>query len=357
MGRLARPTVSNGGAGNTISAKKTSSPIGASSSPAIRSGRSCSGRTGRRGLYVPVARARASPRRVTPVSSAVRCANTQMPFNPRGAGEPRAARCEARTSERAVTRRACPAIVRWTRTPARPSPGTPTSVATHLNHRRIVGYGLRNPFRFTFAAWAAAWARRRGLERHEEESTNTPDPDVAPRNFGWPCYEGTAQQAAYWNASGGGVPYDPALCTNLSGQVSPVHRYLHTAEGVNGDGCGTGSSAIAGITFLRDDTEYPDSYDGGLFWTDYNPSASGSPRAARTADPTSRCGRGSPTCAAPTTASPTGPPCSWAPPPPATCCTRTSIAARSARCASTHRCPAVGGVHRHAHLRDSRRSR
>ena len=189
------------------------------------------------------------------------------------------------------------------------------------------------------------------------------DKDPGPRcradaNFGWPCYEGTAQQAAYWNASGGGVPYDPALCTSLSGQVSPVHRYLHTAEGVNGDGCGTGSSAIAGITFLRDDTEYPDSYDGGLFWTDYNrkciwfaprgqngrPDFSARVRFADLRRSDDGLTNGASVFLGTTPAG-------------GTCCTRTSIAARSARCASTHRCPAVGGVHRHAHLRDSRAAR
>ncbi len=146
--------------------------------------------------------------------------------------------------------------------------GNANVAAADPNARRIIGYGLRNPFRFTFAPNGAVWLGDVGFNNWEEID-ELPDPDAAPRNFGWPCYEAFAQEAAYWSPASAPA-YDPALCTSLTGQATPVHRYSHSTLGVAGDGCGTGSSAIAGLAFLRDDTGYPDDYDGGLFWTDYN---------------------------------------------------------------------------------------
>ncbi len=136
------------------------------------------------------------------------------------------------------------------------------------NARKIIGYGLRNPFRFTFDADGAVWAGDVGFGVWEEIN-EIADPDAAAPNFGWPCYEGLDQQTSYWNAASNPA-YDPALCTTIGGQTAPQHRYRHTDNVVEGDGCSPGSSAIAGLAFLRDDTTYPNAYDGALFWTDYN---------------------------------------------------------------------------------------
>lgn len=136
------------------------------------------------------------------------------------------------------------------------------------NARKIIGYGLRNPFRFTFDQGGAVWIGDVGFGVWEEIN-EIADADAAAPNFGWPCYEGLDQQTSYWNPASNPA-YDPALCTSLAGQTAPQHRYSHSATVVSGDGCGTGSSAIAGLTFLRNDTTYPNAYDGALFWTDYN---------------------------------------------------------------------------------------
>ena len=201
-----------------------------------------------------------------------------------------------------------------------------------LNARKIIGYGLRNPFRFTFDEDGSVWIGDVGFGVWEEIN-EIPDPDAAARNFGWPCYEGPDQQTSYWNPASNPA-YDPALCTSISGQAAPMLAYSHASTVVAGDACGTGSSAIAGLAFLGEDTEYPDAFDGALFWTDYNrkciwyaprgandqPDSSQTRPVRRSAD---RLGH-----------RPAGPR-SWAPRPMATSCTRASIAARSGRSAST----------------------
>jgi len=66
------------------------------------------------------------------------------------------------------------------------------------NARRIVGYGFRNPFRFTFRPgtselWIAdvGWSAR-------EEINRIPNPLASTvMNFGWPCYEGPNRQGSY----------------------------------------------------------------------------------------------------------------------------------------------------------------
>ncbi len=136
------------------------------------------------------------------------------------------------------------------------------------NARRIVGYGLRNPFRFTFDRDGGLWAGDVGYSVWEEIN-EIPDADAAARNFGWPCYEGLDPQTSYWNPASNPT-YDPALCTSIGSQTGPTHRYSHNGTGAPSDGCGTGSSAIAGLTFLGDSSAYPDAFDGALFWTDYN---------------------------------------------------------------------------------------
>ncbi len=48
-----------------------------------------------------------------------------------------------------------------------------------------------------------------------------------------------------------------------------MYTYAHTSTVVVGDGCGTGSSAIAGLVFLADDAPVPAAYQGALVFTDY----------------------------------------------------------------------------------------
>ena len=75
------------------------------------------------------------------------------------------------------------------------APGNPFSGSGDANERRILGYGLRNPFRMivkpgTNEVWIAdvGWGSW-------EEINRIPDPAVA-LNFGWPCFEGPAWRTA-----------------------------------------------------------------------------------------------------------------------------------------------------------------
>jgi glucose/arabinose dehydrogenase len=143
--------------------------------------------------------------------------------------------------------------------------GNPTH--TDANARRIVGYGLRNPYRFTFRpgsneVWIAdvGWTVREEIDR----ITNVAAP---VENFGWPCYEGTARQGTYDNAN-------LTLCENLYAQAGavtdPWFSYPHSGPLFGADTCVAGSGAsISGIGFY-DGGSYPAAYDGALFFSDYS---------------------------------------------------------------------------------------
>ena len=64
------------------------------------------------------------------------------------------------------------------------------------NTKRIVAYGLRNPFRMAIRPGTRElWIGDVGWRTWGRDQ-RCPDPSAAPvRNFGWPCYEGNARQA------------------------------------------------------------------------------------------------------------------------------------------------------------------
>jgi len=132
------------------------------------------------------------------------------------------------------------------------------------NAKRIIGYGLRNPYRFTINPTTGdVWIGDVGFSTWEEID-RLANPDGAAKNYGWPCYEGPAVLPFF-----GDVGLN--LCTSLSpaSVTAPYYAYQHSASVVSGDGCGVGSSAIAGMAFLPASSGYPASYDNGLFFTDY----------------------------------------------------------------------------------------
>ena len=82
--------------------------------------------------------------------------------------------------------------------------------ASDANARRIIAYGLRNPYRFTIEPGTnEMWIGDVGFNTWEELNRLV-DADAAPRNFGWPCYEGAAVLPAY---AGLGL----SICNNLLG--------------------------------------------------------------------------------------------------------------------------------------------
>ena len=76
----------------------------------------------------------------------------------------------------------------------------PQGSSSDANARRIVAYGLRNPFRFTLRPGTNdLWIGDVGWNDWEEID-RAPSPTSALTNFGWPCYEGVAPQAGYQSA-------------------------------------------------------------------------------------------------------------------------------------------------------------
>jgi glucose/arabinose dehydrogenase len=138
--------------------------------------------------------------------------------------------------------------------------------ASDPNARRIIAYGLRNPYRFTIKPGTNdLWIGDVGFSTWEELDTLS-NPDAAPRDYGWPCYEGNSPLAFY---QGLGLN----ICNNLSADdvTLPYFTYNHGSAVASGDGCTTArGSSTSGLAFLSSSSGYPNSYDGALFMTDYS---------------------------------------------------------------------------------------
>jgi glucose/arabinose dehydrogenase len=76
-------------------------------------------------------------------------------------------------------------------------PTNPLYGSSDANARRIISYGMRNPFRFTFRPGTnEIWVGDVGWSTWEEIDRIV-NPTAAPvTNFGWPCYEGNNSGSA-----------------------------------------------------------------------------------------------------------------------------------------------------------------
>jgi uncharacterized repeat protein (TIGR01451 family) len=153
----------------------------------------------------------------------------------------------------------------------------PLAGSSDPNARRIIAYGLRNPFRMTIRPGTnEVWLGDVGWNTWEEIN-RVADPLGSVENFGWPCYEGrdllqSARQSGYDGAN-------LSICENLyalpGGVEAPYFAYHHAAKVVPGESCrpnpdGTGtSSSVAGVAFYTTGP-FPDSYDGAVFFADYS---------------------------------------------------------------------------------------
>jgi uncharacterized repeat protein (TIGR01451 family) len=163
-------------------------------------------------------------------------------------------------------------------------PDNPLAGSADQNARRIVAYGLRNPFRLAIRPGTSeVWVGDVGWDTTEEINRF----DIAAgsaRNFGWPCYEGYVPQPAYQAAG-------LASCLSLAVEgtaVQPHFAYQHYYPIVAGEACQVGSTSVSGLAFYTSGS-YPATYQGALFFTDWSrhciwvmlPNASGVPDPTR----------------------------------------------------------------------------
>jgi PKD repeat protein len=144
-------------------------------------------------------------------------------------------------------------------------PGNPFFSSANANARRIVAYGLRNPFRMTQRPGTEElWVGDVGWNVWEE--INRVVTPTTPANFGWPCYEGASPQSGYQAA---GLSQCSSLYSTSGSVVAPYYAYNHNACVVTYSGCHTGSSSITGIAFYQGGS-YPSQYNGALFFGDHS---------------------------------------------------------------------------------------
>ncbi|MGH7766101.1 MAG: PQQ-dependent sugar dehydrogenase, partial [Candidatus Binatia bacterium] len=143
-------------------------------------------------------------------------------------------------------------------------PDNPLFSSADLNERRIVAYGLRNPFRITdrpgtSEIWIGdvGWGLREELDR-------IPDPRAGVLNFGWPCYEGNQRESGYDGANLG-------ICESLYQRPGAVTApaFSYRVQQFPSENCASGTASVSGLAFYGG-SSYPAQYDGALFFSDYS---------------------------------------------------------------------------------------
>src|SRR5690606_19148608 len=149
---------------------------------------------------------------------------------------------------------------------------------------RIVAYGLRNPYRFTFKPGTNELRLGDvGWNRWEEIDTFRAGPDQPEvPNFGWPCYEGPAKQGNYdsldlelceelYTAVDGGTT--PMIDGVPSPLVEPEYSWIRYDQSAGDDtipcgATGAGGSATGGQFAANDD--WPAELRGAYVFGDYS---------------------------------------------------------------------------------------
>jgi glucose/arabinose dehydrogenase len=145
-------------------------------------------------------------------------------------------------------------------------PNNPLAASIDPNARRVVAYGLRNPYRMTVRPGTnqvyigdVGW-------NIWEEINRVIDPTAGLVNFGWPCYEGAGRQSGYDSIN---LNLCELLYAQAGAVTAPLYTYNHSSTVVAGEACPTGSSSISGLAFYQG-TAYPANYADALFFSDYS---------------------------------------------------------------------------------------
>jgi glucose/arabinose dehydrogenase len=148
-------------------------------------------------------------------------------------------------------------------------PDNPSASDPDPNARRIIAYGLRNPFRFAIRPGTnEVFVGDVGWNDWEEINRVTNPAGAVVANFGWPCYEGNARQPGY---DGANLNVCEDLYNQATADTRPYFAYHHSNKIIAGETCPTGSSSIAGLSFeFYSGGPYPSAYDGALFFADYS---------------------------------------------------------------------------------------
>ena len=146
------------------------------------------------------------------------------------------------------------------------SAGNPAIGDANPKRRRIVAYGFRNPFRFTFRPGTSEiWSGDVGWNTCEE--INRTQNVAQVRNYGWPCYEGAPRMGSYDNLNLNSC--ETLYAEGASAVTAPYYAYHHAEKVVPGETCPTGSSSISGLAFYTGDA-FPAPYRDALFFADYS---------------------------------------------------------------------------------------
>ncbi len=145
-------------------------------------------------------------------------------------------------------------------------PSNPLPGSTDPEARRIIAYGLRNPFRFAFRPGTSEiWVGDVGWNTTEEINRIPNASDTTVDNWGWPCFEGNDFQAGYKAAN-------LKICQDLYANPAvrtATYTYAHSAKVDPEDSCAPGSSAVSGTIFNPAGSPWPTEFDGALFFADY----------------------------------------------------------------------------------------
>jgi glucose/arabinose dehydrogenase len=132
--------------------------------------------------------------------------------------------------------------------PSPPQVVNPFYDGTNSIRSKVWALGLRNAFRFDFHPTSGdVYACDVGWNAFEEVNRV-----VAGGNYGWPCYEGNAEEPQY-------QAIFPATCGPLDPEdvEAPLYAYPRTV----------GTAVVGGAFYTG--TAYPASYQGNFFFSDY----------------------------------------------------------------------------------------